>query len=485
MSSPGKQVKAGARVWRPSVLVLDDEWSTLERIKQGLAEGYRVELVSRPQDAVAAMANNAFDVLITDLRMPGIDGLTLIGKLKAERPETQYILMTAFSDIEDAVSAIRLGVADYLRKPFTMGEVRHALERCLERVRLKREVASLRAGQPPRLEGIIANDERMREVCRLAETVAGTDVTLLLSGETGTGKGLLARAIHNNSPRADKPFVEINCAAIPATLIESEMFGHERGAFTGAVARKIGRVESAAHGTLLLDEVGEMPLDMQAKMLRFLQEFAFERVGGTTQLSADVRIIAASNRDLSEAVEQGILREDLFYRLHVIQLHLPPLRDRTQDILPLANYFLERFSAKYDKPLVGFTPASQGRMLAHAWPGNVREMEHAVERAVILCQGSRVDNLELAPMFSTAGSDAPDEPRLTPPPSDGQPLAQYLGQCEKRYLEAQLEKHRGRVNHTSEAAGINPKTLYLKMNRHGLRKEDYRQSKPSAREPKA
>ncbi len=474
MTKNAERSKAAAGAWRPSVLVVDDEWSTLEPMAQALADGYRVQVASRPQEAMQAMSRRNFDVLITDLRMPGTDGLTLISQLKERYPETQYILMTAFSDIEVAVSAIRLGVADYLRKPFTMAEVRHALERCLERQNLRREVASLRAGQFPTLEGIIAHDQCMKEVCRLAETVAGTDVTLLLSGETGTGKGLLARAIHNHSPRRQKPFVEINCAAIPANLIESEMFGHERGAFTGAVARKIGRVEAASQGTLLLDEVGDMPLDMQAKMLHFLQEFTFERVGGTRQLSADVRVIAASNRDLGQAVRQGLFREDLFYRLHVIQLNLPALRERRQDILPLAEYFLERFAAKYNKPVAGFTSWAQGQMLSHPWPGNVREMENAIERAVILCRGSRVDRLELAPVASSPSAPALRQPSAPAAPRPSQSLADYLAQCEKLYLESQLRSYRGRVNQTARAAGVNPKTLYLKMNRHGLRKDEFR-----------
>ena len=270
--------------WRPKVLVLDDEWSTLERIKGSLSDQFDVLVASRAEEALSLAENQQLDVVITDVRMPDMDGLSLVSELKSRFPDTQYILMTAFSDIEDTISAIRLGVADYLRKPFTISEVRHALNRCLWQQRLRREVASLRSGDHQFLSAIIARDERMREVCRLAETVAATDATVLVSGETGTGKGLLARAMHNSSPRADRPYVEINCAAIPETLIESELFGHEKGSFTGAVARKLGRVEAAAGGTLLLDEVGEMPLDMQAKLLRFLQSFHFERVGGNKRL---------------------------------------------------------------------------------------------------------------------------------------------------------------------------------------------------------
>ena len=368
--------------WRPSVLVLDDEWTTLEVIKSSLVNQFAVEIASRADQAVSMMETRHFDVVLSDVRMPDRDGLSLVRELKSRFPETQYILMTAFSDIEDTISAIRLGVADYLRKPFTMGEVQHALNRCLEQRRLRREVASLRAGKGMTLADILAQDQAMARLRSLAETVAPTDVTVLISGETGTGKSMLAKAIHNTSPRCDRPFTEINCAAIPESLIESELFGHEKGAFTGAVARKIGRVEAAEGGTLLLDEVGEMSLDMQAKLLRFLQEFTFERVGGTKKLSADVRVVAATNRNLHQAVHEGRFREDLYYRLHVIELHLPPLRERRSDIATLAETFIQRFSIKYDKQVRGLSAFARKQMMEYHWPGNVREMEHALERAV-------------------------------------------------------------------------------------------------------
>ncbi|MBU4606587.1 MAG: sigma-54 dependent transcriptional regulator, partial [Proteobacteria bacterium] len=416
------------------------------------------------------------DLVLVEVRLMGTDLPELISETRTRWPNLPIILLAGLSEVEYALDAISLGATDYLRKPFTIGELRHITGRSLERQRLLREMESLRSGPPRTLAGIIAQDEVMKEVCRLAETVAGTDVTVLLSGETGTGKGLFARAIHNSSPRREGPYVEINCAAIPATLIESELFGHERGAFTGAVARKIGRVEAAAKGTLLLDEVGEMPLDMQAKMLRFLQEFTFERVGGNEKLSADVRIIAASNRDLGQAVRQGLFREDLFYRLHVIELRVPSLRERREDILPLAEYFREMFSAKYDKPVLGFSPAATGQMLNHAWPGNVREMEHAVERAVILCPGDVIERLDLATESSPNQSlPAPVQaPMRAPELNLDRSLADHMAMCERDYLDAQLKRSNGRVSRTAQAAGLNPKTLYLKMMRHGLRKEDFR-----------
>jgi len=465
--------------WRPKVLVLDDEWSTLERIKGSLSDQFDVLVASRAEEALSLAENQQLDVVITDVRMPDMDGLTLVSELKSRFPDTQYILMTAFSDIEDTISAIRLGVADYLRKPFTISEVRHALNRCLWQQRLRREVASLRAGDHHFLSAIIARDERMREVCRLAETVAATDATVLISGETGTGKGLLARAMHNTSPRADRPFVEINCAAIPENLIESELFGHERGSFTGAVARKLGRVEVAAGGTLLLDEVGEMPLDMQAKLLRFLQSFHFERVGGNKRLHADVRILAATNRELRQAVRDGTFRVDLFYRLNVVHLVLPSLRDRRQDIPLLADSFLQRFTIKYGRKITGFSPKAYLQLVGHTWPGNVRELEHSVERAVILTRGQKIERLDLDSTPLTDQSYAPPQPQpeipsLMPSVVMGQDLAEYTANCERQYLQALLQKHKGHIGETAAAAGINPKTLYLKMGRYGLHKDDYR-----------
>lgn len=471
-----RTAKPSAPSKKPAVLVLAQDQPTLDSIHHGIGNIYDLVVISRYVEVRESLRDRSVDLLLVEVRLVGTDLPELISDTRTRWPNLPIILLAGLSEVEYALDAISLGATDYLRKPFTIGELRHITGRGLERQRLLREMESLRSGPPRTLAGVIAQDEVMKEVCRLAETVAGTDVTVLLSGETGTGKGLFAKAIHNSSPRREGPYVEINCAAIPATLIESELFGHERGAFTGAVARKIGRVEAAAKGTLLLDEVGEMPLDMQAKMLRFLQEFTFERVGGNEKLSADVRIIAASNRDLGQAVRQGLFREDLFYRLHVIELRVPSLRERREDILPLAEYFREMFSAKYDKPVLGFSPAATGQMLNHAWPGNVREMEHAVERAVILCPGDVIDRLDLATDYSPNQSiPAPVQaPVRAPELNLDRSLADHMAMCERDYLDAQLKRSNGRVSRTAQAAGLNPKTLYLKMMRHGLRKEDFR-----------
>ncbi|MCB2228364.1 MAG: sigma-54 dependent transcriptional regulator [Desulfarculaceae bacterium] len=482
MTPRSRSAKSSGNSRRPTLLVLDDDWSTLEHIYEGLRNEYELTLIERAEEALPVMERKRFDMLLSNARLAGMELPDLVSQVKSRHPKVHYVLMSTFSEVEATMSAMRLGVADYVRKPFSIGELRHVLARSMERSKLHQEIDGLKAGPPSTLEGIVAHDERMREVCRLAETVAATDATVLLSGETGTGKGLVAQAIHNSSPRREGPYVEINCAAIPATLIESELFGHERGSFTGAVARKIGRVEAAAKGTLLLDEVGEMPLEMQAKMLRFLQEFSFERVGGNQKLSADVRVIAATNRDLGQAVKEGTFREDLFYRLHVIELHVPPLRERRKDILPLAEYFRERFAAKYDKPVLDFAHGAKGQLMGHPWPGNVREMEHAVERAVILANSEVIDRLELATSspLNARSSRPPATPSQAAAPDPEQSLNDYLAACERGYLRAQLERHRGRINSTAQAAGVNPKTLYLKMNRHGLAKEDFR---PRSSEP--
>ncbi len=482
------------------VLVLDDEWSTLERIKSVLEPDYKVTLAGRAAEAAKLMAKSQFHVVLSDVRMPDQDGLALVTELKKEYPNTQYILMTAFSDIEDTITALRLGVADYLRKPFSKGEVLHAVNRCLERRRLEEEVAILRQEHGGDLPGIITADTRMQHLCRLARTAAATDATILISGDTGTGKGMMSQGIHEVSHRRHRSLVVIDCTSMPATLIESELFGHERGSFTGAVNRKLGRVETAQGGTLVLDEVGEMPLALQPKLLRFLQNFSFERVGGTKRLEADVRVIACTNRDLAQAVKDGVFRQDLFYRLHVIHVPLPPLRERSQDILLLAESFLKKYAAKYNRPVHSMSKNAQAQLMAHPWPGNVRELEHCMERAVILCSNNRLDRFELSdygasdtPLAgqplgwnSRPDSAPPDQGSNPAPPGMGEdlpfsmdmPLNEYLTKCERLFLSEALGKNQGNIGQTAKDCGINPKTLYLKMNRHSLRRQDFKAAPP-------
>jgi DNA-binding NtrC family response regulator len=464
---------------RPRVLVLDDEWATLERLKTILNPHYQVSLASRAGDALRLMEQGIYDVVLTDLRMPDRDGLALIGEFKKQQPDTQYILMTAFSDIEDTISAIRVGVADYLRKPFSEGEVLHALSRCLERQRLVEEVAILRGESNRAMPGIITDDSGMKDLCRMALNVAATDASILISGETGTGKGLLARAIHQVSHRKQGQFVDIDCASIPASLIESELFGHERGAFTGAVSRKLGKVETGEGGTIMLDEIGEMPLEVQPKLLRFMQHLSFERVGGNSQLQADVRMIAATNRDLASEVREGRFRQDLFYRLHVIHLFLPPLRDRNGDVLLLAEHFREKYAKKYSRTVQGIGSNARRLLKSHNWPGNVRELEHAIERAVLLCEDAMLDKIDLA-AFSV-WDNMPGPPEASPQAglsannSDitDKKLKAYLAECERNYLRDLLGAEGGSIQNTARAAGINPKTLYLKMERHGLKRHEF------------
>ena len=483
-------------ITQPKVLVLDDEWSTLERVRSILEPKYHVTLASRASEAARLMERHTFQVVLSDVRMPDQDGLTLVTDLKKDYPETQYILMTAFSDIEDTITALRLGVADYLRKPFSEGEVLHALNRCLERRRLEEEVAILRQEYGGDLPGIITTDSRMQDLCRLARTAAATDATILISGETGTGKGLMSKAIHEVSHRHHGRLVEIDCASIPATLIESELFGHERGSFTGAVSRKLGRVETAQGGTLVLDEVGEMPLELQPKLLRFLQSLSFQRVGGTVNLNADLRVIACTNRNLDQAVKEGLFRRDLFYRMHVIHISLPPLRERGRDVLLLAENFAHKFAEKYHRSARTISGQAKQQLLAHTWPGNIRELENCVERAVILCTGDKLNYFDLSTReIGPAGQPAPgafgiaEGPRHQPlqdyPPDqmgtadlaaipDDLSLKDYLAACEKRYLSLALDRNQGNIGHTAKDCGLNTKTLYLKMNRYALRRQDFK-----------
>lgn len=460
----------------PRVLILDDEWPVRERAAAVLGDEFEVKCVARSVEAQEAMAARHFDVVLTDVRMPDQDGISLVTELKERYPDTQYVLMTAFSAIDDTIAAIRLGVADYLRKPFTDQELVAALHRCLER-RAHGDWSNAPHGRPLTLSDLSTQDHRMIRLCRLAGTVATTDATVLISGDTGTGKGILARAIHNVSHRRESPFVTVDCATIPTNLIESELFGHEKGSFTGAVARKLGRVETAAGGTLLLDEIGEMPLDMQTKLLRFLQSFEFERVGSNKMITADVRIVAATNRDLWQSVQKGHFRQDLFYRLHVINLHLPPLRERGSDVLYLARKFLRRFARKYNNPVTGMIPEAEGQLAAHSWPGNVRELENAMERAVILCRSSRIEKFDLAEDRKIWGQGENGGQQGAPAPSADSDLAGYLAECERAYLVSLMIRNQGRVGLSAREAGINPKTLYLKMNRHGIDRKQYRPSR--------
>jgi two-component system response regulator HydG len=389
------------------VLVVDDEASARSGLEKLLRqEGYEVQAAADGPRAIAICGERTPDLVITDLKMPDMDGLELLRKLRESHEHLPVIVVTAFGDVSSAVGAMRVGADDYLTKPVDFDALLIAIERALERRALKIEAENLRLQLFDRdgsgHDGMLGASPPMQKVYRTAGQVAASRATVLITGESGTGKGELARSIHRRSPRRDKPFVALHCAALSETLLESELFGHEKGSFTGADKRRVGRIEQAHQGTLFLDEIGEISPSIQVKLLRVLQERTFERVGGNESVHVDTRVVAATNRDLAGMVAEGKFREDLFYRLNVVHVEMPPLRLRDGDVLLLANHFLHRFAAENEKEIVGFTDEARTRILHHRWPGNVRELENAVERAVVLCQGRELaaDDLpvELAPL---------------------------------------------------------------------------------------
>ena len=374
---------------QPLILIVDDDSphrSMLRTVLRGW--GYAVEEAEDGAAAVEQVRARAFDAVLTDVRMARLDGIAALREIREWNPSIPVLIMTAWSSVQNAVDALRLGAYDYLTKPLELDELKLALERALDHTRLARESQEPGRAQSEASSLLLGRSEAMRELVEMVETVAPTEATVLVSGESGTGKELVARAIQAASTRRDKPFVTINCAALAENLLESELFGHEKGAFTGADRRREGRFVQAHGGTLFLDEIGEMPLSLQAKLLRVLQQGEVQRVGCDETIKVDVRVIAATNRVLADEVAAGRFREDLFYRLNVIGLEVPPLRARREDIPLLASTFLERHAAANRKTIKGFTPQAMDAMLRYGWPGNVRELENAVERAVILSGGA-------------------------------------------------------------------------------------------------
>jgi two-component system response regulator HydG len=389
---------------RARILVVEDNASLRRGVARALRERWSdVEEVAdgdRARERLSDRGVEAYDVVVTDLRLPGADGVQVLRAARGRDARTAVVLMTAYGTIESAVEAMKLGAFDFVQKPFELESLELRVERAVAHARLVSEVETLREERARAFASdIVGESPAMREAVELAQRVAPTRSTVLLTGETGTGKELIAGLIHGGSPRASRPFVKVNCAALPETLLESELFGHERGAFTGADRQRAGRFEQADGGTLFLDEIGDMTPATQVKLLRVLQDGEFHRVGGTRPMRCDVRIIAATNHDLEQRVREGTFREDLYFRLHVIRVHLPPLRERGADALALARHFLEQFSADLGRPGARFGEEALERIRAHPWPGNVRELRNAVERAVLLSDGDEIlaEHVGLAP----------------------------------------------------------------------------------------
>ncbi|MEP6651931.1 MAG: sigma-54 dependent transcriptional regulator [Myxococcales bacterium] len=389
------------------ILVVDDEVNARAALTELLRDdGYAVEAAADGFKALGKVADFAPDLVLTDLKMPGMDGIQLLGKLHEQDPELPVVVMTAFGEVETAVGAMRAGARDYLSKPINMGELSIVLGRELEQRRLRQEAGMLRArlAEKYSFDNILGNAAPMQAVFKTVAQIASSRASVLITGESGTGKELIAAALHERSPRAKGPFVKLHCAALAESLLESELFGHERGAFTGAQARRDGRFHQANGGTLFLDEIGDISPAVQVKLLRFLQEREFERVGSNETISVDVRVIAATNRDLKKLVADGTFREDLFYRLNVINLEMPPLRERPSDVPLLAGHFLRKFAAENGKTLGGFAADALELLSDYSWPGNVRELENVVERAVVMSQTSQIALVDLPQQLVTAKS---------------------------------------------------------------------------------
>jgi DNA-binding NtrC family response regulator len=451
------------------LLIVEDEAPLREVVSERLADqGYDVVQAANGEEALDRLAEFAFDIVITDLRLPGIDGGKVLDAAIARYPEIIGIVVTGYGTVKDAVAAIKRGATDFVTKPFQFDELLHVLDSGLEQRRLKSENAYLRSQLERRysFEGIIGRSRPMRDLFQLLETVSVTNSTILVSGETGTGKELVARAIHHNSPRRGSQFVAINCSAIPETLLEAELFGHVRGAFTGAVGNRVGRFEQANRGTLFLDEVGTMGGPLQMKLLRALQEREVERVGDSRPIKVDVRVIAATNSDLARLVAEGRFRDDLYYRLNVIPVRLPPLRDRKEDIPLLVQHFLERFCREIGPPRPTMTVSQQAmrRLMAYGWPGNVRQLENALERGVALSGGrTQIELADLPPDMQELG-DTPASGTFALP-EDGIDFQEYVGEVERELIRQSLERTGGNKGRAAQLLNLKRTTLVEKLKR--------------------
>ena len=449
------------------ILVVDDDPSHRTMLKTLLSGwGYAVSEADDGSTAVRSVHEQPFDLVLMDIRMIKVSGLEALPEIKAFNPAIPVIIMTAYSSVETAVEALKSGAYDYLTKPLDFDELRITMERAMDYSQLKEENRLLRESLGTRFDrrNIIGRSQAMEKLLETVAQVAPTEATVLLTGESGTGKEMIAGAIHYNSPRRDFPFVKINCAAITESLLESELFGHEKGAFTGAYRRKEGKFFLAHKGSVFLDEISEMSSAMQVKLLRILQEREFTRVGGEDLVKVDVRVIAATNRDLLEEIGAGRFREDLFYRLNVVTLTLPPLRQRKEDIPLLAQHFLEIFSEKNRKKVKGFTPLAMDRLLRHDWPGNVRELMNAVERGVVMAQTPYLDTREL----TLIPEGAPSEEKLPEKKGDAADLP--LEEVEKATILKALEASGGNKSETARRLGITRKTLLAKLRKYGVEK---------------
>ncbi len=438
------------------ILIVDDEMSVRNSLREWfLEDGFAVETAEDGNAALQRMHSGPYDIVIIDLKMPGMDGITLERRIREIDKDAAIIILTAFASVETAVEALKLGAFDYVTKPVDPDELSNTVRNALkqrhlqaENVRLKAKVSELTLPSP-----IIGDSQRMRRVLDMMSTVAGTDANVVIRGESGTGKELIARAIHSQSERRFFPIVAVNCGSIPETLLESELFGHEKGAFTGAQYRRKGKIELAHGGTLFLDEIGDIPAKMQVDLLRVIETRRFHRLGGNQEISSDFRLVCATNRDLEVLIEEGSFREDLYYRINVFVIDLPPLRDRPEDIPPLTRHFIEKYARAMGKPVKEVSPEAEGILMSYAWPGNVRELENAVERAMVIGREPSIQPDDL-PMPLAGGAIEPE--------------GATLAALERRHIERVLREEKGNITRAATALGIDRGTLYNKLRRYGI-----------------
>ena len=438
------------------ILIVDDEEAQRDLLAGFLAKkGHQVRTAASGREAIDINVASGFDLALLDLKMPELDGVETIERLKEIDPETFFVILTGYGTVESAVQAMKKGAYDYLSKPVNLDELELIIERVRRERETRRELEVLRAQVDDtfRPAAFIAESPKMQSVLSLIARIAGSDSSVMLLGESGTGKDMVARLIHGASPRKNGPFIAISCAALPETLLESELFGYERGAFSGADRRKIGKFEMAHKGTIFLDEVGDIPISTQVKLLRVLQDFSFERLGSNVPIDVDVRLITATNQDLKRKIAEGTFREDLLYRLNVVTIMLPPLRERKEDIKPLAAHFVEKYGRKCNRPVKGIAPRALDRLIRYRWPGNVRELENVIERAVVLCRGDQID-----------GVDVP----LEDEPTTSYDIARSLAEIEKDHITRVLLDCAWNISSAAARLGIHRNTLRAKIRQYGI-----------------
>jgi DNA-binding NtrC family response regulator len=463
-----------------TILIVDDDKSIRYSLKRMLEESYSILTAQDGDEALLRVRERVPDLIIMDIKMPGRNGIDVLKEIKSTDPKCLVIIMTAFGTTETAIEAMKYGAFDYILKPFPIPRMRALIGKALSlRNLMKQEVGYLPVDSgDEREERIIGSSSKMQEIYKMIGQVAPSDVTVLLRGESGTGKELMARAIYHHSLRSDQAFLPVNCAAIPDTLLESELFGNEKGAFTGAVSRRIGKLEQCHRGTIFLDEIGDMSLATQAKLLRVLQGRTFERLGGTETIRVDIRFIIATNKDLENAISAGKFREDLYYRLNVVSFKIPPLRERREDIPELVSYFLKRFSREIKKRTVGIHPAAMEKITSYGWPGNVRQLENVLKRAVVLCQGEWIleDQLLLEKPWEKREGDLGKRPvedllDILFDEISTQEESDMISVLEKGLILRALQKTKGNQVQAAQLLGINRSTLRGKMERYRIKKD--------------